>query len=260
MDERQDRLYELLPYIYRLRDSEQGYPLRELLRVIAEQVNHVEDNITQLYDNWFIETAEDWAVPYIGDLVGYEAVYEAGEPGDVNDRSVLERQRILTTRADVANTVRYRWRRGTLAVLELLAQHVAGWPARAVEFYKLAAQTQSINHLHLERGQTVDIRKGHLLNEIEGPFDETAHMVDVRRISSPHTPGRYNLSNVGLFVWRLKVRQVKQTVAAMLDEKPNCFRFSILGNDVPLYLRPQPESDPSTIAKEWNFSESRKLT
>ena len=57
MSERNDRLYELLPAIYRMRDAEQGYPLKALLRVISEQVNVVEDDIRQLYDNWFIETA-----------------------------------------------------------------------------------------------------------------------------------------------------------------------------------------------------------
>ena len=66
-----DRLYELLPAVHRLRDADQGQPLQALLRVIAEQVDVVEDDIEQLYDNWFIETCEDWVVPYIGDLVGY---------------------------------------------------------------------------------------------------------------------------------------------------------------------------------------------
>ena len=51
-----DRLYELLPVVHRRRDAEQGYPLKALLRVIAEQVDIVEDDIEQLYDNWFIET------------------------------------------------------------------------------------------------------------------------------------------------------------------------------------------------------------
>lgn len=55
----QDRLYKLLPYIYQLRDSEQGEPLRALLQVIDEQVNIVEADIAQIYDNWFIETCED---------------------------------------------------------------------------------------------------------------------------------------------------------------------------------------------------------
>lgn len=253
MNETQDRLYKLLPTIYQLRDAEQGYPLRELLRVIAEQVNLVEANIAQLYDNWFIETAEDWAVPYLGDLVGYEAVYEAGEPGDIHDHMNQERQRILTPRSDVANTVHFRRQRGTLAVLEILAQHVAGWPARAVEFYRLLGVTQAANHVYPERGQTVDVRQGDRLMQIGGPFDEAAHTVDVRRINSLLTPGRYHPGNVGLFVWRLKARQVKQTVAARRDEKPNCFTFSILGNDVPLYLRPAPEPDPTVIEKEGNL-------
>ena len=59
-DSRIDRLYDLLPAIYRIRDAEQGEPLKALLRIIAEQVNLVEDDILKLYENWFIETCEDW--------------------------------------------------------------------------------------------------------------------------------------------------------------------------------------------------------
>lgn len=254
MNVSQDRLYELLPYIYQLRDADQGKPLRELLRVIAEQVDVVKENIAQLYDNWFIETAEDWVVPYIGDLVRYEAVYEAGEPGEVSNQRASQRQRIMTPRADVANTIRYRRQRGTLAVLELLAQDVAGWPVLAVEFYPLVGLTQPIKHYHqarkyvtdlrLGRGRLVDVRQGDLLERIGQPFDQTAHLLDIRRIDSPLTAGRYNSTNVGLFVWRLKVEQIPQTEAALHDEKPNCFSFSILGNDVPLYLKPQPVTMP----------------
>ena len=36
-----DRLYELLPVVHRQRDADQGYPLKQLLRVISEQVNLV---------------------------------------------------------------------------------------------------------------------------------------------------------------------------------------------------------------------------
>src|SRR5512141_1928854 len=102
MSERNDRLYELLPAIYRMRDAEQGYPLKALLRVISEQVNVVEDDIRQLYDNWFIETAQDWVVPYLGDLIGYQLVHEAGEPSDINTAEGLARNKILIPRRDVA--------------------------------------------------------------------------------------------------------------------------------------------------------------
>src|SRR5687768_15481874 len=75
-----DRLYALLPAIHRLRDAERGYPLRALLRVIGEQVDVLENDIAQLYDNWFIETCDDWVVPYIGDLIGYRTLHEVGPP------------------------------------------------------------------------------------------------------------------------------------------------------------------------------------
>ncbi len=62
-DSRLDRLYDLLPVIYRQRDTELGSPLRSLLQVIAEQVNVVEDDIAQLYENWFIETCHIGSCP-----------------------------------------------------------------------------------------------------------------------------------------------------------------------------------------------------
>jgi len=183
-DIREDRLYELLPVVYRMRDAEQGKPLRAMLRVIAEQVNLVEDDIHQLYENWFIETCEDWVVPYLGDLVGYEPVHEAGEPSGVDTLQGRQRNKILIPRREVANTIRYRRRKGTLALLELLANDVAGWPARAVEFRNLLSRTQAINHQQPDQGQTVDLRKGAALDLLDSSFDTIAHSVDVRRINS----------------------------------------------------------------------------
>lgn len=254
MSEQTDRLYELLPVVYRRRDAEQGYPLRALLRVISQEVDVVESDIAQLYDNWFIETAQDWVVPYIGDLVGYRPVHEAGEPGNVNTALEQLRNKILIPRREVANTIRYRRRKGTLALLELLARDVAGWPARAVEFYTLLSVTQSLNHLRLWRGTTADLRKGDALDHVDGPFDELAHTVDVRRITSHRTPGRYNITDVGLFAWRLKSYSVTQTAAYCHEDiDSHFFSFSVLGNDTPLYTNPQREAEPTNIAGELNL-------
>jgi len=251
---KEDRLYELLPTVYRMRDAEQGEPLKALLRVIAEQVNLVEEDIAQLYENWFIETCEDWVVPYIGDLIGYELVHEAGEPSAVDTLQGQQRNKILIPRREVANTIRYRRRKGTLALLELLANDVAGWPARAVEYYALLGWTQALNHLRLDRGQTVDLRNGSALDLLDGPFNSLAHTVDVRRINSSRTRGRYNIPSVGLFVWRLKSYSVSQTPAYCQEAAgPHCFTFSVLGNDGPLCMRPEPEADPTHIAGEFNL-------
>lgn len=254
MNYQADRLYDLLPVIYRLRDAEQGYPLRALLQVIAGQVNLVEADINQLYENWFIETCQEWVVPYIGDLIGYRPVHEAGEPGDVNTPQGQLRNKILIPRREVANTIRYRRRKGTLALLEQLANDVAGWPARAVEFYRLLGWMQAVNHVRPGYGRTADLRQGQSLNWIDTPFDELAHTVDVRRINSRYSQGRYNIPHVGLFIWRLKSYSVSNTPAYCLEEVgPRCYTFSVLGNDTPLYNRPQPEPEPSRIADILNL-------
>ncbi len=250
MNQSPDRLYDLLPAIYRLRDADRDYPLRDLLRVVAEQVTAVEDDIAQLYDNWFIETAEDWAVPYIAELAGYTPVIAAGDP----TASDAGENRILIPRREVANTVAYRRRRGTLSVLEDLAQAVAGWPARAVEYFRLLAWNQNLNHQHSDgyRARLASLRSANQLDKIDTPFDPFAHTVDVRRISSPRSQGKYNIPSVGVWIWRLKSYPVTQSPAYCLDAGKNSYTFAVLGNDAPLFTRPTPEPRPTHIAEETN--------
>ena len=231
-----DRLYNLMPVVHRLRDAERGYPLRALLQVISEQVNLVEADIAQLYENWFIETCQDWVVPYIGELIGYRPVVDTNDLASAQSARGQAEERILIPRQEVANTIHYRRRKGTLSLLHDLAGAVGGWPAHTVEFYKLLGVAQNINYLHPHRGRTVDVRDGSALERIGGPFDEEARTVDVRRVNSHRSRGRANIPEVGVFVWRLKTYSVTQTPAYCYEEEsPNCFLFSVLGNDTRLY-------------------------
>lgn len=248
-----DRLYELLPAVHRARDAERGYPLRALLGVINEQVDVVEEDISRLYDNWFIETCEDWVVPYVADLIGYRPVAEAGrsQTASVGGRSL---NTALIPRREVANTLGFRRRKGTLALLELLARDVADWPARAVEFYKLLGWTQHLNHRRPNQGRTVDLRDGDALGLLGGSFERLARSVDVRRVTSRRAFGRHNIPSVGVFVWRLKTYSVSCAPACCIESiDPQCFTFSALGHDTPLYAKPEPESEPSHIAEEINL-------
>jgi hypothetical protein len=246
-----NNLYQLLPPFHRQRDGENGSPLQALLEVITEQVDVLEDNITQLYDNWFIETCEDWAVPYIADLIGYTSL-QVGEPEDITIPQ--GRNKILIPRRDVANTIRDRRRKGTLALLELLAHDVADWHGRAVEFYTLLGWTQNLNHQRLSRGQTVNLRQGQALLRLDTAFDQLAHSVELRPIASHRDQGKYNIPNIGLFIWRLQTYSVTQTPACCVEEiGSNCYTFSVLGNDTRLYNRPQPEVEPTHIAEELNL-------
>jgi hypothetical protein len=231
-----DRLYNLLPAIYRMRDAAQGEPLRAVLSVISEQVDLVEADIARLYDNWFIETCDDWVVPYIGDLIGYTPVLEAGQAPATTSREADLKDRILFPRAEVAATLEYRARKGTLALLGSLADGVAGWPALAVEFYQRLMWTQHADHLRLGRGRTIDLRDGDALDRLGGAFDRAAHGADIRRPDSRHTPGRFNIPSVGVFVWRLKSYSVTHAPAYCVEaDGPHCFSFSVLGNDTQLF-------------------------
>jgi hypothetical protein len=246
-----DRLYNLLPAVYRQRDIEQGGPLQALLRVISEQVNVVDSDIAHLYRNWFIETCDDWVVPYIADLIGYQPVNQ----GDLSAGSVSTAlSRILVPRREVAGFIGFRRRKGTLALLEQLAGAVAGWPARVVEFDRYLSVTQSIDHLHQGRARTTDLRSGGALDLLGTPFDSLSHTLDLRRVNSFRTPGLYSVPTVAVFVWRLRIYSVTRALAYLVEEAgDHCYTFSILGNDTPLYNLAAAEADPTDIAGELNL-------
>ncbi len=234
-----DRLYDLVPVVYRQRDAAQGYPLRGLLRVAAEQLILIEKDIAGLYENWFIETCDDWIVPYIGALIGYRTAHAGGEPAPGATPEQRAVNRILYPRADVANTVRFRRRKGTISAIEELATAVSGWPARAVEWFHLLGVFQNINYLHMNRGRTLDLRDGDALADLARAFDESAHSIDIRS-------GAGNIADVKVFLWRLNSYTVTHTPAYCYEEEgPNCFLFSALGNDTQLFTRPAPAGGKS---------------
>ena len=234
-----DRLYRLLPVVHRLRDSESGEPLRALLQVISRQVNAIEADIGRQYDNWFIETCDEWVVPYLGDLIGYQPATGLGESA------------LLVSRSEVANTIRARRRKGTLALLEQLARDVADWPAHAVEFHRYLARTQCLDAVTPDRGRTADLRNGGALGQLGGAFDAFAHTLDVRRINSRHSPRAYSIPAVGLFVSRLKPYSITRARACCLDEvNPRLYTFSVLGNDVALVNRPLEEGQTGSVPPE----------
>jgi len=252
-----DKLWNLLPAVYRAEDTDQfdrNGPLREMVNRIGAQVAIVRRNIDRVWEDQSIETCDDWVVPYIGDLIGYRSLNEAGEPGGPVTARSLQRSKILVPRREVAATLGNRRRKGTLALLELLSNEVAGAPVRAVEFYKLLGWTQHVNHPRPLQGRTVDLRQADALDLIDTAFDSSAHTVAVPRSSSLFTQGNFNLTSVALFAWRLKAYSVTRAPAHCLDDVgPHAHTFSALGQDTPLYNRPRPDREPTHIAEEPNL-------
>jgi hypothetical protein len=230
-----ERLYELLPAVYRQRDAELGFPLRDLVADLAAQAMVVEADVARLYESWFIETCDPWVVPYLGDLIGIEGTPPAG----------------LEQRAEVANTLDYRRRKGTLSALEGLARDVSGWPARAVEFFERLEATQFLNHLRPQCLRTPDLRQVESLEHLGGPFETASHTVDVRQM----TRGRYNISNLGIYLWRLTAYPLDWVTAGQPDQPgvpPYRYTFDATGRDVPLFADPVTETDRFHLAEEIN--------
>jgi hypothetical protein len=261
MTDTDDRLFSLLPRVHQRRDEEMGGPLQALLAVITEQADLLDADIQALYGDWFIETCQDWIVPYLGDLVGYRILPGGQESLAADSPEARKLLSAIASRRDVAHTVANRRRKGTLALLEQLALDVAGWPSRAVEFRRLLSVTPAIrlyghdpraDARRLRRGNLVDVRHGDALDRLDGPFDSLAHLVDVRRINSPRGTGKFNIPEIGLYVWRLRPYSVTYGPAYCEDRARAQFTFSILGNDAPLITNPEPEPAPTHIADEAN--------
>ena len=241
-----DHLYQLLPAIYRERDLGQGAPLQMLLRIVTEQASVIEQDIAQMYENWFIETCQEWVVPYLGDLVGYRPVHAAGEQVNGTSRSL---EQVLFPRREVANTIGYRRRKGTLQLLEEISGTVTGWPTRVVETDRLRSVAQAIDYLRLDRGRTVDLRNQRLLDAAGTPFARVSVGVDLRSHDSG-AGAPVNGAGLTVFAWRMRAYPVVRTPAYCLEEAgDHCFLFSISGSDVPLYNEPKDDVSTTSLAE-----------
>ncbi len=245
-----ERLYNLMPATHRIRDTAEGEPIRALLAVIEREMKNIESDIEGLYDNWFIETCEEWVVPYIGDLLKVQGI-----------RSL--NPEIFSQRAFVANTLAYRRGKGTAAVLEQLASDLTGWHARVVEFFQLLALSPNINHIRLRKfrtpslcsasnpqllGGTPDLRDTNNLELLGGPFEIASHTIDVRSVAD--CQGRYNIPDIGIFMWRLQSYRVERSTARPVAD--GTYTFDPLGRDIPLFNIPRPEPEIAHLAEEFN--------
>lgn len=214
------RLYERLPEIYRIRDDELDPPhqLRQYVALVEEAYGAIRENIESLYHDLFIETCDEWVIPYIGDLLGTSHLSGLAE----------------TLRADVANTVELRRRKGTLGAIELLTHLLTRWGVHCVELRKNLVWNQHLNHQRPDkggdppyglppdtapadvpreptvrhrpiRGGTMTLRQPSTLSLLNTPFDPFAHIVDTRPAAFGNV--RYNLPNLAIFLWRLKAYQ-----------------------------------------------------
>ena len=202
-------LYRRLPEIYRQRDIEQDPPgqLQAYLSIVEDVLGAMYDNIGELYRDLFVETCDDWVIPYIGDLLGVTPL--SGDP--------------WTLRADVADAIALRRRKGTLHALELLAFDLTGWASFCLELRDTLAWHQHLNHQRpdvqstvaqvqgIARGGTALIRDPALLSLTDTPFDPFAYYADFKPVELGVL--RRNLPYVAVFLWRLQAYRTGPSMA-----------------------------------------------
>ena len=207
-------------------------PLQSLLMVVGEQLAAVAYDLDQLYDDQFIETCAPWAIPYIGDLIGYQSITGIAPSVD-------------NPRAEVAETISLRRRKGTILAIEQLARDVTGWGAHAVEQFQVLEDTQYMKHIRSQNLYSPNLRRWKACLSMDTGFDATAHKVDVRRIDSSiaSSRGQYNIQNIAIFLWSLSASSVTHSpvlaVSSNVSSSPAqlCYRFNALGLDLPLFHR-----------------------
>ncbi len=237
-------LFDRLPEIYRTRDAEQSPAgqLRAFLGAVEGPYGAIKQHIEQLYEDLFIDTCDDWVIPYLADLLGTTHL-----KGDVR-----------TLRADVADTIALRRRKGTLGAIERLAVNLTGWACRAVELRVNLAWTQHLNHqrpdaggappygdpaltrFDIARGGTAPIRDPAALALLGTPFDAFAVSADFKPALDDQR--HVNLPDVAVFLWRLaamrlpRVRPLVKGVSNLGAQPPGLARVVVRVDLHPLDL------------------------
>ena len=211
--------------------SQRG-PLQSLVMVIEEQLQAFAADLDQLYDDQFIETCAPWVIPYIGELIGYQSIQGVSPTVD-------------NPRSEVANTIAFRRRKGTVLVLEELARDITSWGAHAVEFFQILADTQYMKHIRRFNHYAPDVRGWQPHFYRDSGFSRMPRKIDVRNAAQPGLP-RPNVQNIGIYLWSLGTFSVTSGTPTVSTASPNCYRFSSLGMDQPLFHAAISQGDPIT--------------
>ncbi len=270
-----DKLWELLPAVYRAMDTDvynSNGPLREMVNRIGAQAAILRRSIDRLWEDQSIESCDDWVISYIGDLLATNLVASLDARGQ---------------RLDVAKTIYYRRRKGTVAVLEEIAADITGWDARVVEFFRRMGRTRhcfdpaivelgsnSVDDHQLQIaeglagswtgskiGGWADLRNAYGASLAQSPFsvaramrppsafDEYFHTADFR--AGRGRSGWYNIPKLGVFLWRLQSFGVSQTTPV---QNGQCYTFDPTGREIPLFAAStRPLGDSWISPEEWQL-------
>lgn len=244
-----DKLWNLLPAIYRALDTDafdKNGPLREMVNRIGAQAAILRRSMDRMWEDQSIETCDDWVISYIADLLATNLVASLDARGQ---------------RLDVAKTIYYRRRKGTVAILEEIATDITDWSARVVEFFRRLGRTRhnldpeiglpsatddpygnrklqlaeglvgTLTHTGI--GGWADLRNSYGASKTNSAFDEYFHTADFRQ--GRGQVGWYNIPRLGVFLWRLRSFGVGLTTPVEVKDCPGHYTFDPTGREIPLF-------------------------
>jgi hypothetical protein len=227
-----EKIWELIPAFYRDEDGLADNPgvLRAIVHIIGQQAALLRRNTDRLWEDDFIEDCDDWAVPYIGDLVGTRMVSALDKRG---------------RRVDVAKTIYYRRRKGTLRVLEELISDITGWEGKATEQFRRLARTQHAldpkpagrggHFTGTPPGGFADLRAPRGAELSTGPFDEYFHSADMRK-NAGGLDGRFAIPKIVFWLYRIPAIKLTDVLPAA-TANPQEFTFDPSGRAIALFAR-----------------------
>jgi hypothetical protein len=244
-----EKLWQLLPSIYRAEDTDEldrRGPLRQLVERIGAQAAIVRRSLDRMWEDQSIETCDDWVISYIADLLATNLVASLDARGQ---------------RLDVAKTIYYRRRKGTVAMLEELAADITGWSVRVVEFFRRLGRTRhgldpalgypadtvdpiGARQLQLAQGLVgpltntaigglADLRNPYGALQAHTAFDEYFHTADMRR--GREQVGWHNIPRLGVFLWRLRSYGLEESTPVAVQNCPGHYTFDPTGRERPLF-------------------------
>lgn len=215
------QLWRWLPGLYRARDADGR--LQAFVALFADELWRLRRLVEQQHADHFIDSAQDWAVAYLADLVGTSVLFT----GD----AARCRETAMRNRDDVKNTLHWRRRKGTLAGLEGVAHDVGGFGVHAVEMFERTAWLQNLVHVKPAAVFALDLRHGETVAAAATAFSRSRALADLR--PTGERSGWHQVGNVLAFQWPIASHPLTGVTPRALGGGRFCFHP--LGLDAALH-------------------------
>jgi len=262
-----EKFWAMIPEIYRDEDrkSPQNGALRGLVETFASQAAEQRRSIDRLWEDAFIDTADDWAVPYIGSLFGTRMLSVLNSRG---------------RRVDVAKTIAYRLRNGTPWLMEELIHDITGWHGAITEGFALLGRhphnydgdpayssgraPEQAGYYSTRRAGTANLRKARNSDAINMAFDPFYHRPDMRRAAvraggeMKSSRGMQNLNRLNFHLYRQKPYRILNSTLYRFDNKTFCLDPS--GREIALFSEGRRPFSKPEITSQLTLEQTARWT